>query len=162
MGQILDNDGKLDKTEYHSKEKIIEICQFIKNKFDIEFHGRVLAVAKCGESEYHITFSGMPETNDIDLSDVKVDINCLSMFSLRFNVEDLTIRKKIYYLNYDKYLMKNGKQVMGFGKYTDSDDLTYYLKGDNKKSCADLFFGEKRNIIGLTETKDGEQKIKYY
>jgi len=161
--KVFDDEKNIKKIEWNSKEKIIEIKSLIEKKFKISIKGNVIAVSDYFDGNYQILFKGIPEITQLDLSDCFVDKLCLSMFSIKFNTNNLTYRKKVYYFNHDFKLRKNKKQVRAFGKYLDTGEITYYIKPDNALSDMDIFGNRKEiGFIGLDEKLNGETEIKLY
>lgn len=161
--KVFDDEKNVKKIEWNSKEKIIKLKSLIEKKFKISIKGNIICVADYFDGNYQILFKGIPEIKQIDLSDCFVDKLCLSMFSIKFNTNNLTYRKKIYYYNHDNNLRKNKKQVRAFGKYLDTGEITYYVKPNNSLSDQEIFSDRKKfGFIGLDEKLNGETEIKLY
>jgi len=161
--KIFDNERNIKKIEWNSKDKIIEIKSLIEKKFKISIKGNIICVADYFDGNYQILFKGIPEIKQIDLSDCFFDKFCLDMFSIKFNINNLTYRKKVYYYNHDIKLKKNKKQVVAFGKYLDTGEITYYTKLNNSFKTTDSFGErEKYGFIGIDEKLNGEKEIKFY
>ena len=159
---VFDNKKNVKKIEWNSEEKIIEIKSLIEKKFKISIKGNIICVSDYFDGNYQILFKGIPEIQEIDLSDCFVERLCLNMFSIKFNINNLTYRKKVYYHNHDIKLRKNKKQVIMFGKYLDTNEITYYIKQNN--SISDLNSANRTDggFIGLDEKLNGETEIKLY
>ncbi len=116
------------KNEFHQNEpQFQEKLDVVLKHFDIQ--GNITGISHDGGSKYGVYCTGKPAVSPVDLTGVKTDSLANDLVSFKIDLDDNSIRAKVYYVGNIKDVDFDAP-IVGTGVYIGENSFTVYYPVD--------------------------------